>query len=403
LIRPEQALRIVLERVRPLPAKRLPLLECAGLRLAEDVRADRDQPPADRSAMDGFAVRAADLAEGRCRLRLVGEVAAGSEARPRVRPGTCVRILTGANVPPGADTVVQVEETREEDGFVVFEGPPPGKGNIRRRGEEARKGTLLLRKGDLLTPPRIGLCAAVGKATLRVVPRARVAVLCTGEEVLGPSARVKPHQLRDSNGPSLVAALTAQGWREATSSIVPDDPARVARALQEALDAAEMAIVTGGVSVGEYDYVPEAVVRVGGRTHIHGVRMKPGKPVLYATVGRARHIFGLPGNPLSVMTSFHEFVLPALRRMGGAPKAECQPVLRVRLGQDIRAKSRRVEAVVARLRFGDEGPEAVPVPSQGSADLAAGARCDGVVIVPLRRRHLSAGEWVAFRPWRPLP
>jgi len=353
--------------------------------------------------MDGFAVRAADLAECPRRLRLVGEVAAGSGARPRVRPGTCVRILTGANVPPGADTVVEVEDTREEGGFVTFEEPPSKKSNIRRRGEEARKGALLLRKGDLLTPPRIGLCAAVGKATLRVVPRARAAVLCTGEEVQEVSTRVKPHQLRDSNGPSLIAALTAHGWRDATSAIVPDDPARLARALECALDAAEMVILTGGVSVGEYDYVPEAVARVGGRIHIHGVRIKPGKPVLYATVGRTRHIFGLPGNPLSVMTAFHEFVLPALRRMGGARRTACQPALRVRLGGDIRVSSERVEAVLARLRFAGKGLEVVPVPSHGSADLAAGARCDGAVIVPLSRRHIPAGECVEFRPWGPLP
>ncbi len=402
-IPPQRALEIVLAGVRPLKPSRRPLARTLGCCLAEDVCADRDMPATDRSAMDGFAVRSADLAALPRTLRLIGEVAAGSGARPRVRPGACARVLTGASVPPGADTVVMVEKTTEDDGRVTFLEPTEPRANIRYRGEEAPKGTVLIDRGTVLGPVQIGLCAAVGKADPKVHPRPRVAVLCTGEELRDAGSRVRPYQLRDSNGPALVAALAAAGFDGASCRLVGDSVKAIAAALKRAAARREVVIVTGGVSVGKYDYVPAALEAVGAKVRFHGVQMKPGAPQLYATLPGGRHIFGLPGNPLSVLTGLHEFTLPALRRLSGVAPGRCRPSMRIRLAAPAYSRGKRTRYVLARLIWDGSAPEAVPLKSRGSADLAAAGAADGAVLVPPGVREIPAGEVVEFRPWRALP
>ena len=404
LITPKQALEIVLATVRPLASELVPLDEAAGRWLVSAVRADRDQPPADRSAMDGYAVCAADLEGGSNRLRLIGQVAAGSSARPRVRRGTCAEVLTGANVPRGADAVVPVEQTAREGDRVVFQiSPRPGL-NIRKRGEEAARGDMLLAAGTRLGAAEIGVCATVGRARVKVRRAPGVAVLVTGAEVRTAADRVGPHQLRDSNGPELLAALGAQGLTARGPRIVRDDPTAIAAALRRAVKSREVVIVTGGVSVGRYDFVAEAVRRIGGKVRFHGVKMKPGKPQLYATVGRNRHVFGLPGNPVSVLTGFFELVLPGLRRLAGAPAEACPPpAMRLPLAEPATSKGNRVYFCLARLENASGGPAAVPVTSKGSADLIAAARADGVIVIPSGTKRMSAGQLVEFHAWRPNP
>jgi len=402
LVSLDTARRIIFRYVRPLPTVRMPLLETAGLCLAEEVRADRDLPPADRSAMDGYAVRASDLQDVPRKLRLVGEVAAGSPARPRVSAGTCARIFTGANVPPGADAVVMMEETRRRGDLVEFMAPARPGQNIRRQGEEARRNDVLLRPGVLLGPAQIGLCASVGRARLRVHRRPRVGILVTGGEVRGVGDRVRRHELRDSNGPAIQASLLAAGFGPVATAIVPDDPRLLASAIRRSARNNDVTVVTGGVSVGEYDYVPEAMRRVGATIRFHGVRMKPGRPGLYATV-RGSHVFGLPGNPLSVLTGLHEFVLPALRRLMGLHRSLCVPAIYVRLAERVRVKSKRTEFLPAHLMWGESGAVASPLPSHGSADLCCGALADGAIVVSGDANEVRAGSLLEFRPWRPLP
>lgn len=403
LIPPNKALNIILEQVRPLKALRSPLNQVAGYYLAEHIRSDRDQPAADRSAMDGFAVRSGDLSKCPCELRLVGEVAAGSSARPRVRAGTCVRILTGANVPAGANAVVIVEQTKEIDSGVIFNCPVKAGANIRKRGEEAQKGAILLKRGTLLGAVQIGLCASFGKISPKVYPRPRITVLCTGQELRQVGERVGRHELRDSNGPSLSAVLALWGYQGVSHKIVPDDPKVMAARLKRAIEKHDVVILSGGVSVGKYDFVPEAIKMVGGKIRFHGVAMRPGRPELYATVGRNKHIFGLPGNPLSVMTGFYEFVLPAIRRLSGAEAELCQRALRLPLAGEVLGLTNLVRHVVARLVYKKKGTAVEPIQSQGSGDLISGGHADGVIVLPKKTGKISAGTVVSFRPWRPLP
>ncbi len=403
LITPTKALGIILEQVCPLKALRLPLSQASGHCLAEELRSDRDQPAADRSAMDGFAVRSADLVHSPCRLRLVGEVAAGSPARPRVRPGTCVRILTGANVPAGADAVVIVEQTKESDSGVMFSRPVRVGANIRKRGEEAMKADVLLKKGALLGAAQIGLCATVGKARPKVYPRPRVTVLCTGEELRLVSERVSRHELRDSNGPSLTAALALWGYQGVAHKVVPDDPKALAAKLKRAATEHDVVILSGGVSVGKYDFVPEAIESAGGRIRFHGVAMRPGKPELYATVGANKHIFGLPGNPLSVMTGFYEFALPALRRLSGVEPRLCQASVHLPLAGEVVGLAKLVRYILAKLVSNKKGLSLMPIKSHGSGDLISGGTADGVIVLPRKAGKIPAPSVVVFRPWRPLP
>ena len=399
-IAPAGALRIVLANVRPLRPCRVALDEALHCRLAEAVRSDRDQPPTDRSAMDGYAVISGGIRRTPARLRLVGEVAAGSAARRPLRPGTCAAILTGAPLPRGADAVVPLEQAeREGDVVTVRAAPAPG-ANIRRRGEEAARGDVVLRKGCVLDPAAVGVLAMVGKTAVKVHPRPTVAVVSTGAEVRDAGERVAVHQLRDSNGPALLAALAAMEVRDARRSIVSDDPAAIAALLLRNLRTNHVVIVTGGVSVGRYDFVPEAVRRIGGRIGYHGVKMRPGRPQLYATLPGNRHIFGLPGNPVSVLTGFHEFVSPALRRLGGANAGACRPAARVRLEAPVRAGRGIVRFVLARLVAAEEGLVAAPLHSTGSADLIAACEADGVIVIPEGAGELPAGTTVEFHPWR---
>ena len=275
-ISPRKAWKTIVDYIRPLASVRIPLTDASGTCLARDVRADRDLPPTDRSAMDGFAIRSGDINPTATSLRLVGESTAGGKTRPDVSPGTCVRILTGAVVPRGADTVVKVEETTETDNYVTFRTKVARGANIRRRGEIAARGDVVLAKGSVLDPARVGVCASVGKAMVWVHRRPTVAILCTGKELKAADDRVRPYQLRNSNGPSLQAALMDAERIKAKHQIIPDDPKILLARLKVAVNAHDIVILTGGVSVGKYDFVPGAVEQVGAAIRFHGVKMKPG-------------------------------------------------------------------------------------------------------------------------------
>jgi len=230
-----------------------------------------------------------------------------------------------------------------------------------------------------------------------------LAVLTTGRELLDPGDVAGPHQERDANGPMLVAAIAAAGFEVVTAERVSDDFTAITHRLRAALVRATAVVTSGGVSVGAYDFVPAAVAEVGASTHVHGVAMKPGKPFLFARTADGTPVFGLPGNPLSAATALHEFVLPALRQMAGWSKEACRPLVRAHLGVAVTNQPGRQRYLLGTLGWSPIGPEVAVVESQSSADLAAGARGDGVIIVPPSAQRLDAGALVDFRPWRVWP
>ncbi len=372
-----------------------------GRYLAADIHSSDDMPPADRSAMDGFAVRAMDLASVPADLRLVGEVAAGSTEAPVVEQGSCARIFTGANLPPGADAVAIVESTNHAgEGVVRFmEQVKPGS-NVRRRGDDCRAGALVLRAGSRLGPQQIAACAAVGADPVPVYRVPRVGVLVTGAEIRKPSDRVAAHETRNSNGPAVMSALRELGIVEPVPLGVADDVMeRLIADLRSGLESCDVVIVTGGVSMGDRDLVPRAVEAVGGRIVLHKVRMKPGKPFLFATAGTGKVVFGLPGNPVSVLVSFWEFVAPAVIRMMGGPGTGPWAVS-VRLAEEASARGDRTLLMPSRMDVDASGGlVAVPIRIRSSADLISASRANGVVKLEPEHGPYAAGSSVEAHPW----
>ncbi len=403
LIKIEKAKEIIFEKIQPLNIIEINLNEAEGFCLAEEIFADRDLPPTDRSAMDGFAVQVADIINCPKQLKLIGETAAGSAERPLVEQNTCARILTGAVLPPGADTVVKVEDTEEDgDCVTILETAEIGL-NIRKQGEEVRKGKMVIKSQKILNPAQIGICASVGKSKIKVFKQPKIAILNTGKELfpLDADCEIKDYQIRDSNGPSLQAALK-NSWLNIKNSkleVSPDDLEILEAKLRKLVSENDVVILSGGVSVGKYDFVPEAIKKIGAEIQIHGILMKPGKPFLYATLGDNKHIFGLPGNPLSVLTGFYELVLPGLCKMSGFPKEDCCHKLFLPVGCDIKSRNYRTEFFLAKLVCLDGTTVVMPLKSHGSGDLISSAEADGVFPVPTNT-ELKKGEKVGFTFWK---
>lgn len=406
-----EALRIVLERTPEAPPEEVPISRAAGRVLRETVRADRDFPPFDRASVDGYAVRAADLASGEARLRVSGLSRAGRAPRFIVRPGRAAAVMTGAPMPEGADTAIPVEQTGEEDGFVCWPRPrraeagageaaPSAGSRITRRGAEAAAGSRLLAPGARLTAAGAGLLAAVGRTRVSVGRRPSAAVVSTGDELAHPSARrIGPARIRDANSWLLAARCRAHGLETRRLGIVRDEPEALAAAIRRGLEA-EMLFLSGGVSAGRFDHVEEVLAAAGVRLLVTAVAIRPGKPFVFGAAeppGRTL-VFALPGNPASALTTFEVFAGPAIRRFEGLAAPE-PPVVRARLGGALPAAGPRRAYLPARLTVRPDGsPEVFPIRSRGSGDLAALALANGLVVLPEGRGPARPGEPVPVLP-----
>ncbi len=387
-----EAQNVVLEQARPLPPQRMPLTpDALGLVLAEAVASDLDMPPYDKALMDGYAVRAGDLPEGRGTLTVIEEVTAGRTPRRPVAAGQATRIMTGAPIPTGADAVVVVERTRTlDDGRVAIEdrAPHPGQ-NLLRQGAEMRRGDTVLAIGAVLRPQEFGVLASVGRTSVSVYPRPRVCILSTGDEVVEAPEQPGPGQIRNSNGPLLTAQVARAGGLPQYLGIARDhlDSLRplVARGLE-----ASVLVLSGGVSAGKLDLVPAVLEELEVQAHFHKVTVKPGKPVFFGTRGDTL-VFGLPGNPVSSLVCFELFVRPALRRLRGHANPGPRPVP-VPLGEDFAYRTDRPTYYPARLEVTDDGWRVRPVPWFGSADLRALTAANALAIIPPGDHHYRAGE-----------
>jgi len=407
VIIPDEAWQLICQVLSPMVSQKAEINAALGYYLAEPVLADRDIPPADRAAMDGFAVRSADLATIPMGLRIVGEVAAGASADLPFGPGECARIFTGANVPSGADTVIRVEDTsfgsfdgQTSCGEVVVNVSAPVGSNIFRRGENAHQGQTLLRARTYLGANQIGVAAAVGSSTITVHAKPTVAVLTTGAELLAAEAAVAGiHETRDSNSHMLEAACRSEGFSVVLRRAVQDDLETIRRAVQQARQTAAVIILTGGVSAGKYDLVRPALDSLGATVHYHGVAVRPGRPQLFASLPDGIAVFGLPGNPLSAAVGLYEFVLPGLRLLAGCPADRCRPLLHLPLSTSAGKKCVPAQIIPAVLNAGPAGTRISPRPPVGSADLVTAGVVDGAILVPSESGPLLAGTIAVFRPW----
>ena len=373
-----------------------PILDAGGRVLAEDIIADMSVPPWDNSAMDGFAVQAADIEKAGPSspviLRVIGNLPAGTAPDRAVGSGEAIRIMTGAPVPPGADTVVRFEDTRSDgDSVEILEAIPMGK-NVRRAGEDVQQGELVLRAGMLLRPQEIGMLAVAGRQSVAVIQRPTVALLATGDEVVDAGEPVPPGKIRNINSYTNAAQVRRHGGIPMMLGIVPDDAERIRSTIRRAIaDGADILVTSGGVSVGDYDFVKQ-ILAEEGEVEFWWINMKPGKPMAFGRIGGIP-FFGLPGNPVSAMISFELFVRPAIDKMQGREPRPTRSV-RARLLDPIPRKDNRRHYLRVRLTAAGDGWEATLTGSQGSGILSSLVEADGLAVIPESKSSLEAGTEV---------
>ena len=382
----------VLAAFKPLAAEQVGLMTALGRVLADDVAARVTQPPAAVSAMDGYAVRAADVAKVPVQLRVVGYAPAGHAHAGTMQAGETVRIFTGAALPPGADAVVIQEDTTVDGDLVLVRESVRAGRHVRTAGTDFSRGDVLLNKGRLLTARDIGIAAAMNVPWLRVRRRPRVAILATGDEVVMPGDAIGPNQIVSSNSLSLSAFVVACGGLPIHLGIAPDN-VDVLRAMAQAAAGADLLVTSGGASVGEHDLVQKALGDAGMKLDFWKIAMRPGKPVIFGRIG-ATPVLGLPGNPVSALVCSTLFLRPAIEAMLGRTKSQASMPTAV-LGRDLPENDSREDYLRAEASYDDAGRlVATPFPKQDSSMLSLMARADCLIVRPIHAPAIKAGDFV---------
>lgn len=397
----EEAIARIVRAFEPLPPETVALDDALGRVLAEDARARLTQPPVAVSAMDGYAVRSAEVEKTPVRLRLVGAAPAGGAYEGTLGPGQAVRIFTGGSMPAGADTVVIQENVKvlSKDGIEVLEGAPRGR-FVRPAGLDFKVGQTGIAAGRRLGARDIGLAAAMNIPWLKVRRKPRVAVLATGDEIVLPGEAVGPHQIVSSNSPGLCAAVRALGGEPINLGIAPDEPDEL-KGLLAAAGRADLLVTTGGVSVGERDLVRRALKELGFEPDFWKIAMRPGKPVTFGWL-RGLPVLGLPGNPVSALVCALVLVEPALARMLGLTESERPRLEAARLGRDLPQNDERQEYLRAELVEDGAGLSvATPFEAQDSAMLATLARARCLIVRGPHAPAIRAGERVQILRFSP--
>ena len=393
----DEALSIVLENVKPLPSEEVDFGDASGRLLREDVASDIDMPPFPRSAVDGFAVRADDLAYVPARFAIVGEIPAGSFPDFRVGRGEAAQIMTGAPIPEGADAVQMIEKSRTEGDHVeIIESVESGQ-NVATRGSEVEKGDVVLRSGTRLDPAAVAVAATVGKTRLLVGRCPKASVIATGDELVHPSGAPGPGQIRNSNGFSLVAQCRQAGASASHLGVAKDDEASLEKLIKKGLGD-DLLLLSGGVSMGRFDLVEKVLEALGVRLLFEAVALKPGKPLVFGLSDDGTLVFGLPGNPVSTMVTFELFVRTAMARLEGASDPR-RALIAATLDANLRNRGPRRAFLPGWVRPDDDGKlVAYPVRTKGSGDIVAFSKANALLVVPEDRDAIPAGDVVRFYP-----
>ena len=395
MISVEEALGKVLSTTQPLGSEKVSISEALGRVCAEDISANRDIPPFDHSGMDGYAVRSEEIQSASInhpvRLEVVEEVPAGFIPKKRVEKEKAIRIMTGAPIPEGADTVVPVEDTKKEERFaLIFTATLRGE-HIRKAGEDVKKGEGVISAGDLMGPPEIGMLASFGRSFVAVYQRATVAILCTGEELVDVDGDVSGTKLVSSNAYSLAAQVKDCGAIPLQLGIARDRKEEIKEKLLQGLRA-DVLISSAGVSVGDYDFVKDVLTDLGVEIIFWKVAMKPGMPVVFGTL-QEKLVFGLPGNPVSSMVSFEQLVRPSLLKMMGH-RILLRPVIDAILNEDIQKRPGSRHFIRALVTFVKDQFVVVSTGAQGSGILKSMVKANGLMVIPEDRETVKAGERV---------
>ena len=391
-----EAIQIIKEQTRPLSPERVEIEDALGRFLAEDIIADCDLPPFDRSQMDGYAVRAADIQEPPVRLRIVGESAAGAGWHNEMLAGQAVRIMTGAPVPKGADTVQQVEFTREldEGASVEIQRTADTGRSIVRRASEIRAGETVLRAGERISAAMISVLASFGYAKVSVGREPRVAVLATGSELVAVNKKPGQDQIRDSNNYSIGAYAALAGASVELMPVAGDNPGWLKPQITSAAERSEVVVTSGGVSMGVYDFTKTALNDLGAELFFERVSLRPGKPIVFARLPNGVLVFGLPGNPVSVSVTFNLFARTSLLAMQGALEPALEEEWAI-LERSVKGSVDRESYLPGQIRTGEAGHLlAQPLKWGGSSDFVAFARANGLIKVPAGVAMLEIGSTV---------
>jgi molybdopterin molybdotransferase len=390
-----KVLEVLSERARPHDSETVDFSKdpaiALGRVLAENVVADRNYPPFDRSIRDGFAVRTSDAAQPGARLRIIGESRAGIAFDGVVNSGECVRIFTGAPIPRGANAVVMQEFAKIEDGYAVLEQAALPSQNYVMAGAESRVGECVIAGGTRLGFAELAMAAQVGHTHVEVSRRPRVAILTTGDEIVGVTEKPGAFQIRNSNATSLAALVWMAGGQAVILENAPDDLAKLREHIERAL-AADILVLSGGVSVGQYDFVEEVLRQLGVEFFFDSVALRPGKPAVFGWC-REKPVFGLPGNPVSTMITFELFVRPAIELISGRPPRPI-PYLKAKLAHPVRERGALTYFLPARVTQTNGDPIVETLLWEGSGDIGAVVRGNCFLVIHESKLELEAGEWV---------
>jgi len=389
-----QALKIVLEDTKPVESEWVALTRAHRRALAEDIVARNNVPYTDNSAMDGYAIRTGDVKSIPQDLKVVGVVACGKSVKKRLKPGEAMAIMTGAPIPEGCDSVIPVEDTEVVGSGIVriLRNIEPGK-NVRYSGEDVRKGEVVLKRGTAIGPAELGMLASVGRKRVRVFRKPLVAILITGNEIIEPGEKLRPGKVRDINTFSLCGLVEKFGGVPLPLGIAGDESVKLVRKMKKGLNS-DIMIISGGVSMGEFDFVREALTSLGYREKFWKVAMKPGMPISFGYIGRTP-VFGLPGNPVSSMVSFLEFVRPLMMKL--MERAVDLPEVSAILRTPVEKKDNRRHFLRVKLDYRNHKYFASLTGPQGSGILKSMIECDGIAILPEHSKALKIGDRVTVQ------